>query len=106
MSYEPEPTPFDDVADVPTSRHGALMSVLEDILREIRRFNTADKSGAVSSCKITLQRGTVDIAVHAYTGSDMEEAEQEALESYRRVLEALNQDGAEAFAKTVEKLKT
>lgn len=79
--------------------------LLTEILAELKRANTIDKTGAVSSVKITLQRGTVDMTVHVYTGSDVEEAEQEALESYRRLLGELNQDGAEAFKKTLEVVK-
>lgn len=81
------------------------MTLLEEILHELKKSNSTERSGAVSSVKIALQRGTVDIAVHAYTGSDITEAEQEALASYRRVLAGLNQDGVDAFEKTLAAVK-
>lgn len=79
----------------------AIMQLLEEILAQLRHANSNDRSGAVSSVKITLQRGTVDIACHAYVGSDIAEAENEAVASYRRVLADLNAQGAEAFAAEV-----
>lgn len=84
----------------------AQCQLLTEILGELRRMNAAERVGAISNVKITLQRGTIDINVHAYTGSNVEEAEQEALESYRRILEELNQDGTEAFKKTLEVLRS
>ena len=83
----------------------ATLQVLEEILSAIKHSNSAERTGAVSSVKVTLQRGTVDIAVHVYVGSDIHEAEEEALGSYRRVLAALNQQGVEAFEKTLEMVK-
>lgn len=80
--------------------------LLEEILAELKRSNSAERSGAVSSVKLTLQRGTLDIAVHAYTGSDVTEAESEALASYRRVLVELNQAGVDQFEKTLEKIRS
>ena len=79
--------------------------LLEEILHELKRANSAERSGAVSSVKLELKRGTVDIAVHAYVGSDIQTAEDEALASYRRVIQALNQNGVEAFEKTLEMVK-
>jgi len=72
--------------------------LLSDILRELKRIN----SGATSSVKITLQRGTVDIAVHAYNGDDVTEPEMEALASYRRIIESLNEGGVRAFEQTLK----
>ena len=78
------------------------MTLLEEILHELKKANSIERSGAVSSVKLELKRGTVDLAVHAYTGSDILAAEEDALASYRRVLGALNQDGVDAFEKTLK----
>lgn len=83
----------------------ATHQLLEEILAAIKHGNSLERTGAVSSVKITLQRGTVDIACHAYVGSDIQAAEEEALASYRRILASMNQAGVDAFAKTLEKLK-
>jgi hypothetical protein len=80
----------------------SIPQLLTEILAEMKHANNAERSGAVSSVKVTLQRGTVDIAVHAYVGSDIQEAENQALASYRRILVGLNQDGVDAFEKTLE----
>lgn len=80
---------------IPGVRVVAITQLLEEILAELKH---ADRSGAVSSVKITLQRGTVDIACHAYSGSDIREAEAEAIASYQRLMLGLNQQGAAAFA--------
>ena len=77
--------------------------LLEEILHELKKSNTAERTGAISSVKVTLQRGTVDIAVHAYVGSDIQAAEEEAVASYRRVLVSLNQDGVDNFAKELNR---
>lgn len=79
--------------------------LLEEILNVLRHANNAERTGAISSVKIALQRGTVDIAVHAYVGSDIRDAENEALLSYRRILQAINQDGVDNFAKTLEAVR-
>lgn len=100
-----EPTPFDDIEseDFETP-FAALIAILSDIRTDIRRGN-AQAAGAVSSVKITLQRGTIDVGIHAYVGSPVEHAELAAIQSYRRVLQELNQDGVEAFRKTLEVLR-
>jgi len=77
--------------------------LLTEILAVLRHAANAEKTGAVSSVKVTLQRGTVDIAVHAYVGSDIQEAEDEALASYRRILTKLNQDGVDDFEKELRR---
>jgi hypothetical protein len=79
----------------------SINQLLEEILHELKRANSAERSGAVSSVKVALQRGTIDITVHAYVGSDIQEAEDQALLSYRSVMNALNQDGVDAFEKTL-----
>jgi hypothetical protein len=76
--------------------------LLTEILAELKHLNSAERSGAISSVKIALQRGTVDIACHAYVGSDIEEARVEALEAYRETLAELNQDGVKAFEQTLK----
>lgn len=79
--------------------------LLEETLAAVKHSMSVERTGAVSSVKLELKRGTVDVAVHAYTGSDIHEAEEEALASYRRVLAALNQAGVDAFEKTLEMVK-
>ena len=83
----------------------STQQLLEETLAAVKHNMSAERTGAISSVKIELKRGTVDIAVHAYTGSDISEAEAEAVASYRRVLVKLNQDGVDAFARTLEDLK-
>jgi hypothetical protein len=83
----------------------AANQLLLEILTVLRHMDSTARNGDVSSVKVTLQRGTVDIAVHAYVGSNIEEAETDALESYRRILTALNQDGVDNFSKALEAVK-
>lgn len=78
--------------------------LLLEILTELKRLNASGRD-AVSSCKIALQRGTVDVAVHAYAGSDIDEAVDDALRSYRYVIVELNQEGVAGFERTLEALK-
>jgi len=94
--------PYERLRQMLADRQASTNQLLVEILTELKRANSADRTGAVSSVKVTLQRGTVDIAVHAYTGSDIGEAEDQALASYRNILTELNQDGAEGFARTLE----
>jgi hypothetical protein len=75
--------------------------LLTEILAVLQHIGNAERGGAVSSVKVTLQRGTIDVACHAYVGSDIREAEDEAIASYRRTIAALNQDGVDSFAKEV-----
>lgn len=96
-----EPPDWDGSEPAPPGgmRGPSLLDELKaEAVAEARRV-----AGGVSSVKITLQRGTVDIAVHAYEGSDIRAAEWEALESYRRIRYALNQQGVDAFAAEVNK---
>jgi 2-iminoacetate synthase ThiH len=84
----------------------SLAQLLEQILRELQRANAIKRESAVSSVKITMQRNTLDVAVHVYTGSDVHEAEREAIDSYRRVMLELNQTGVDAFGKTLKALQS
>lgn len=92
-------------AESPSGKQATLGSLLLEILTVLKHMDSAERRGDVSSAKITLQRGTVDIAVHAYVGSDIQEAEENALASYRRILAALNQEGVDNFARTLEAVK-
>lgn len=86
-------------------RFDAICQLLTEIVAELKRGNSIERTGAVSSVKITLQRGTVDITCHAYTGSDITDAEAEALASFERVKAQLNQQGVDAIASTVKQLR-
>jgi hypothetical protein len=72
--------------------------LLSEILAVLQQMSSTERGSAISSAKITLQRGTVDITMHAYAGSDIEEARTEALRAYRATLAELNQEGVDAFA--------
>jgi len=75
--------------------------LLVEILAELQRMNSAERSGSVSSVEVKTSTRGEDVVCKAYTGSSIEEAEEQALASYVRMrlkVKELNEQGVEAFA--------
>lgn len=83
----------------------ATLSVLDEILRELKTLNARLGNGSASSVEVkTSTRGT-DVSVKAYEGSDVQAAGDAAVAEYTRVQAALVKASMDGFAATVEAAK-
>lgn len=118
----PEPTPFDDfempaqlkerivesvVADQQLARvisREPVLMLLEEILAELRRGNSIERTGAVSSAEIKfLANGTPQPTVKAFAGSVV--PVDQALEAYGRLFREANARAMNGWVETVAGLE-
>lgn len=81
----------------------ALLQYVEEILAELRKLNSTERTGAVSSATIETNSRGVVVGVKQYAGSVV--PVDEALESYARLFREANARAAQQWAQTVGALQ-
>lgn len=81
---------FAAVTVAPTTLESVCM-LLEEILAELKRANSSQREGAISSVEVKTSTRGVDIACKSYVGSDIEAAGDAAAAEYQRVRAMLEQ---------------
>lgn len=98
-----EPTPFDDVEMPERSGIELLAMLLEEILAEVKRGNSIERTGAVSSAQIETTSKGLNCSVKAYAGSVV--PVHEALEAYGRLFREANARAMNGWSETVAGLE-